>query len=79
LLFVIGPESFTTDPRSVTGATVLIAPQVIDLAFDIVYWFIVFGFGWPLLKDVGKVMGISFSGIFDLPFFWKRKRKNRRA
>jgi hypothetical protein len=79
LLFVVDPESISMDPRSVTGATFLIGPQLLDLALDAVYWVIVFGFGWPLLKDAGRVMGISFSGIFDLPFFWKRKRKDRRA
>jgi hypothetical protein len=75
LFFVVTPGSFNPDPRSITGVTVLLAPQIVNVAFDVVYWFIVFGFGWPLLKDVGSVMGISFSGIFDLPFFWKRKRK----
>jgi hypothetical protein len=74
LLLIIGPSWFTTESR-VSGATVFLIPGIIGIAFDIVYWFIVFGFGWPLLKDAGKVLGISFSGIFDLPFFWKRQRR----
>ena len=41
--------------------------QVIRLGFDIIYWLMAFGFGWPLLKDTCLVLGIRVDSLLNLP------------
>jgi hypothetical protein len=74
VLFFIGGEPMMerlgTLSAPVMGA--LAATKAIDLAFDVVYWSIVFGFGWPLLKDTCTFLGIEIKSVFDLPFIGRR-------
>jgi hypothetical protein len=80
--YVIAAVSFTivwlmTAKDALGGeSTVAMAavPQVVRLLFDVVYWFIVFGFGWPLLRDSTSLLGITFDGILDLPRLGRKKR-----
>lgn len=72
-LFVLGEDaSSALRPWSPTGAAVVIGPTAIRLLFDIVYWFIVFGFGWPILRDACAILGIRITGLFDLPGLARR-------
>jgi hypothetical protein len=53
---------------------VVTGQAVISLLFEIVYWVIVFGFGWPLFKDTCRYLNIPIGGILDLPFIrWKNQ------
>lgn len=77
LFMVVGTNIFSglPGPGSFGGATIFISQTLLGLAFDFIRWFIIFGFGWPLLKDAASLMGFSLKGIFDVPFFWRRKHK----
>jgi len=57
------PESLPTDLTLAMSA----GSQVIRLGFDIVYWLMAFGFGWPLLKDTCQVLGIRLNSLLSLP------------
>jgi hypothetical protein len=54
------------------GVSTLVA-AILDLA----YWIIVFGFGWPLLKDTCAFLGIPLADILDVPILrrWKPGRQ----
>jgi hypothetical protein len=71
-MFLLGAQQhwFPTDlkPTSPLVISAFIIPKIIDLGFHIVYWFIVFGFGWPLLKDTFNFLNIPINGLFDLPW-----------
>jgi hypothetical protein len=59
------------NPERIAGsqrfAVVLTAiPAAIRFGFDIVYWLMVFGFGWPLLKDTCGLLGIEVRSLWDL-------------
>jgi hypothetical protein len=56
-----------------------LAPTVIHLAFDVVYWVMVFGFGWPLLKDTCSYLGISVQSLLDLPYIGRWKQRSASA
>jgi hypothetical protein len=63
----------TLQPWTPSGAVVIFGPTVIRLLFDVVYWFIVFGFGWPILRDACGILGIRITGLFDLPRLGRRE------
>jgi hypothetical protein len=54
-----------------------VAPIAIRLPFDVVYWFIVFGFGWPILRDACSILGIRITRLFDLPSLGRQKSPRR--
>jgi len=43
------------------------APEAINALLAVVYWLIVFGFGWPLFKDTCAFLNIPVKSLFDLP------------
>jgi hypothetical protein len=49
----------------------VIVLKLVSIVFDLVYWFMVFGFGWPLLKDSCRYLGIPMTGLIDLPYIGK--------
>ncbi len=76
MLFFISGEHITGSLKApLIGA--LAVTKVIDLAFDVVYYSIVFGFGWPLLKDTCTFLGIEIKSILDLPFIGRKLRPRR--
>lgn len=72
LMFLGEDAASTLQPWSPSGAAVIVGPTVIRLLFDVVYWFIVFGFGWPILRDACGILGIRITGLFDLPLLGRR-------
>jgi hypothetical protein len=50
-----------------------VAPALISTLFSIVYWSIVFGFGWPLLKDTCRFLNINIKSFWDLPFVGRQR------
>ena len=57
-----------------------VAPRAIDALLDVVYWLIVFGFGWPLFKDTCAFLNIPVKSLFDLPRIgWARTNPDEQA
>jgi hypothetical protein len=70
---LLGKDAASTlQPWTPSGAAIIFGPTVIRLLFDVVYWFIVFGFGWPILRDACAILGIRITGLFDLPRLARR-------
>jgi hypothetical protein len=57
------------------GIAIIIVPQFISLLFSIVYWAIVFGFGWPLFRDTCQYLNIPIKSLFEIPTLGRRKKK----
>jgi hypothetical protein len=75
LYFAFGAEFFERfDPMSPGTLALLGISTLMAALLDLVYWVIVFGFGWPLLKDTCNFLEIPLSGLFDIPLF-RRKTK----
>lgn len=74
VLYFIGGDQIeqSFDSRSAPVVSAIAATAAISLALDVVYWSIVFGFGWPLLKDTCRFLGIEIRSVFDLPFIGRR-------
>ena len=72
LYFIGGDMAQSLDSRSAPIVSAIAATAAISLALDVVYWSIVFGFGWPLLKDTCRFLGIEIRSLFDLPFIGRR-------
>ena len=69
VIFMVGADGMSgLEPGSLPMMAMVVGPKIISISFSLVYWFMVFGFGWPLLKDTCSYLGISFKGIFHLPF-----------
>jgi hypothetical protein len=62
-LWVVRPDSLSAELTVAMSA----GSQVIRLAFDLIYWLMAFGFGWPLLKDTCVVLGIRVDSLLSLP------------
>jgi hypothetical protein len=58
-----------------TGAVVIAAimPQILNSVLSIVYWIIVFGFGWPLFKDTCSFLNIPIKSLLDVPMIARRR------
>ena len=67
---------FTESSWSFFSTSVL--PLVISLLFALVYWSIVFGFGWPLLRDTCAYLNIPLKSLWDLPFAARWHREDTR-
>jgi hypothetical protein len=73
LYLTLGKDFFRdTNLTSMPVLTTVIIPRLVSVVFSLVYWFMVFGFGWPLLKDTCRYLGIPMSGLLDLPYIGKR-------
>jgi hypothetical protein len=66
------------DPMSPTTLAVLAVSTLLGIMLDLVYWVIVFGFGWPLLKDTCRFLGIPMSGLLDVPLLGRRRDPHTR-
>ncbi len=76
LFFTVGEKLFADiRPTSASGIVILVVPRVINDAFGLIYWIIVFGFGWPLLKDTCRFLGIPVESLLDLPFLGRRRQQ----
>jgi hypothetical protein len=74
LYFVFGDDFVERfNPMSPTTLAVLAVPTLVAAMLDLVYWVIVFGFGWPLLKDTCSLLGIPMSGLLDVPLLYRKK------
>ncbi len=71
LMYPSGIEKL--NPRSALMMAIFLVPKVISILLDVVYWVIVFGFGWPLFKDTCRYFKIPIGSLFDVPFIsrWK--------
>lgn len=78
-IFFIGGEGMFEDlePTSPTMFAVIVAPHVVSLAFSLVYWFIAFGIGWPLLRDTCHLLRIPLKSLFDIPFLGRTQRRKQ--
>lgn len=70
--FLDGKALTNLDPLSPSGAAIFVGPALFRLLFDIVDWFIILGFGWPILRDACAILGIRITGLLDLPFLGRR-------
>lgn len=68
--FIIPTDTFLQVSPTITT----IAPTGISFLFRIVYWIIVFGFGWPLFKDTCSFLNIPIRSLLDLPKIGLRKQ-----
>jgi hypothetical protein len=64
------PEYSFGSPYSIM--VIALVPQAIGLLLGVVYWLIVFGLGWPLLKDTCLFLNIPLKGLLDLPRLARR-------
>jgi len=79
LYFVFGADFVEKfDPMSPTTLAILAVPTLMGVMLDLVYWVIVFGFGWPLLKDTCRFLGIPMSGLLDVPLLGRRRDPHTR-
>ena len=70
LYFIMPTDTFLQVSPTITT----IAPTGISFLFRIVYWIIVFGFGWPLFKDTCSFLNIPIRSLLDLPKIGLRKQ-----
>jgi hypothetical protein len=75
--FIFASRLASLEISPLGSAALIMVPKFIRFLFDIAYWFIVFGFGWPLLKDATGFLGISVTGLFDLPFLGRRRAASK--
>lgn len=62
---------FRNQPGFFSGPSIWVLPlgaAVLGALLDVVYWIIVFGFGWPLFKDTCRFLNIPIQSLWDLPF-----------
>jgi hypothetical protein len=69
LILIVGPQGLNQATSSYQAYVPLMAvgPSAIRAALGIVYWLIVFGFGWPLFKDTCAFLNIPVKSLLDLP------------
>ena len=64
------------EPTSGAGLAFMIVPQFLALLLSIVYWVIIFGFGWPLFRDTCHYLNIPIKSLLEIPTLGRHK-KNR--
>lgn len=76
-LLIFGDEFYENfEPTSGAGLAMMIIPQLISLLFSIVYWVIIFGFGWPLFRDTCHYLNIPIKSLLEIPTLG-RHNKNK--
>ncbi len=75
-LFAFRDRLADLDTSSWSFFSAALIAAVLRLLFDVVYWSIVFGFGWPLLRDTCSYLNIPLRSLWDLPFAgrWHRNK-----
>jgi hypothetical protein len=76
---ITGGFIWLLSPEHIGGPMIIagIVSPIVRLLTSIVYWLIVFGFGWPLFKDTCDFLNIPIKNLFDIPWIaryrvWKR-------
>jgi hypothetical protein len=57
----------TFEPSDLQMLVAIVGSALLAVPFKVVYWMIVLGFGWPILRDACSVLNIPIRGFFSLP------------
>jgi hypothetical protein len=63
-----------SDPISARGFAILFGPRLFRFVFDSVDYFIILGFGWPILRDACTMLGIRITSLSDLRRLFRREK-----
>jgi len=62
------------EPGSASGVAILLVTHLVAILLAIVYWSIIFGFGWPLFKDTCRYLNIPIKSLIEIPTLGRQRK-----